>query len=113
MTALTPREAPVWIRYCGLIPMTKRGYFITLAAEAIVAVAVVLVGWALGFLPPLRTMWEPDANVARAGGVLGWIYNHLYWIALVCLAGQAVDTVLVLRQFARKEAAAKAEGNQR
>ena len=36
-------------------------------------------------------------------GLGGWFHNHLYWIVLICLVAQALDTILTLRAFARKE----------
>ena len=106
---------PVWIKYWGVIPMTRRGYVVTLTMAAVLAL-IVLVACALaGRLPPLSTLWEPDP--ARANqGIVGLLYNYLYWIILACLVAQAFDTMLVLRRFSQKEAeqrAAEEEGHDR
>jgi hypothetical protein len=93
---------PVWIRYWGLIPMTRRGYVVTLTMAAAVAGIVVLYCGLAGWLPPLRTLGEPDAIPARPG-VFGWIYRYMWWIVIACLVAQVVDTWLVLRQFAKEE----------
>jgi hypothetical protein len=93
---------PVWIKYWGLIPMTRRGYLVTLTMAAAVAGIVVLYCGLAGWLPPLRTLWEPDAAPARPDA-FGWIYRYMWWIVIACLIAQVVDTCLVLRQFAKEE----------
>ena len=99
---------PVWIKYYGLIPMTKRGYLITLAIAGGFAFFAVLLAAALGGLPPLDTMWSRQHH--RPGsGVDVFFYNYLYWILIVCLVAQAIDTWTTLHTFAKKEAEQKAQ----
>ena len=93
---------PVWIKYWGLIPMTRRGYVVTLTLTFAVALIIVVYCGLAGWLPPLRTLWEPDAVRARPD-IFGWVYKHLWWIVIVCLLAQVVDTCLVLRKFGEKE----------
>jgi hypothetical protein len=93
---------PVWIKYWGLIPMTRRGYVVTLTMVAALAGIVVVYCALAGWLPPLRTLWEPDA-VRVPTNFFGWVYRHLWWIVIACLIAQIIDTCLVLRQFAGKE----------
>ena len=62
---------PVWIRYYGVLPMTKRGYLIALAGAAFFALVVFLVGGVLGYLPPVRTLWSPIRSWRSVGWVVG------------------------------------------
>src|SRR5262249_1490539 len=48
---------PVWIKYYGLIPMTRFGYLIALLVAGVFAVAAVLAGGISALMPPLATMW--------------------------------------------------------
>jgi hypothetical protein len=95
---------PVRIKYCGLIWMTRRGYLITLAVAGFVAVACFTVVAAMGRMPPLRSLWEP---VVQGPGFGVFIVNNLYRFLLLCLVAQALDTFVVLRKFAKKEAEQK------
>ncbi len=99
---------PIKVKYLGLIPMTKRGYLATLAMAAAVAGLVLLAVGLAGRLPPLSTLWEPNPDMARHG-FAGWFYNYMWWLILICLLAQAVDTFVVLRCFARKEAQQRAQ----
>jgi hypothetical protein len=96
---------PVWIKYYGVIPMTKTGYLITLAAAGGFAVLLLAFAGIGGFLPPLSTMWRHDPRVAaEIGAFAGWFYNWFWWLLLFFFAAQAIDTYCTLRVFARKEA---------
>jgi hypothetical protein len=95
---------PVWIRYYGLIPMTRVGYLVTLAVGCLVAVVFVVAGVVIGFLPPLEALWHPDPVMARRGDALGLFYNWWWWFVIVCLVAQVIDTWVTLGVFARKEA---------
>ena len=98
---------PVWIKYWGLIPMTRRGYLVTLTMAAAVA-AILVTYWALTRpFPPLRTLWEPDLVMAQFSW-RGWLYNYFWWILIIALFAQVIDTMLVLRKFAQKEAEERA-----
>ena len=57
---------PVWIKYYGIIPMTKLGYLFTLAIVGVFAALVVLAAAVFGTLPPLDTMWS------RQHHLTGW-----------------------------------------
>ena len=99
----SPKAPPtVWIRYYGLIPMTRRGYLITLTTACGVAVVVLGAAALLGRMPPLETMWFPDARVAH-GGIVAFCYNYGYLIISACLVAQAIDTYCTLRLFAKRE----------
>ena len=98
---------PVWIKYWGVIPMTRRGYLVTLTVGLVVAGIIVAYGAFSGLLPPLRTLWEPDPGIARFGW-RGWLYNYFWWLIIVLLLVHAVDMVFVLRKFAQKEAEERA-----
>ena len=101
------RMKPVWIKYWGLIPMTRRGYLVTLTVAVAVAAIIVAYCALAGFLPPLRTLWEPDPAAARLGW-RGWFYNYMWWMVIVALVAQVIDTILVLRKFTQKEAEQRA-----
>jgi len=100
------RMKPVWIKYWGLIPMTRRGYLVTLTVAVAVAAIIVAYCALAGFLPPLRTLWETDP-VAHFGW-RRWLHNYWWWIVIIALVAQAIDTTLVLRRFAQKEAEERA-----
>lgn len=100
---------PVWIKYWGLIPMTRRGYLVTLTM-AVAVVAIIVAYCALsGLLPPLKTLWEPNP-IAAQDGWRGWLYNYMWWIVIAAIVAQAIDTVMVLRKFAQKEGEERAAG---
>ena len=87
--------------------MTRRGYLVTLTMAAAVA-AILVTYWALTRpFPPLRTLWEPDPVMAQFGW-RGWLYNYFWWILIIALFAQVIDTMLVLRKFAQKEAEERA-----
>lgn len=94
---------PVWIRYYGILPMTKFGYLVTLAIAAAVGVVVIVVGLLLGVLPPLSTLWRHDPVMAQHG-FFGLIYNYMWWVFIVCVIAQAIDTFATMKVFAKKEA---------
>jgi hypothetical protein len=92
---------PVWIKYYGLIPMTRHGYLITLAVAAVFALVVYVAALALGYLPPISTLWDPDP-IGHAG-IAGWIYDHTHLLILLCVVAQVIDTWVTLRVFAQRE----------
>jgi len=98
---------PVWIKYWGLIPMTRRGYLVTLTMGVAVAGIVVIYCALAGLLPPLTTLWEPVPGMARFGW-RGWLHNYFWWLIIVLLLVHAVDVIFVLRKFAQKEAEERA-----
>jgi hypothetical protein len=103
---------PVRIKYLGLFSTTRRGYLITLAVAALLAVTVLTVGWWLGRLPPLETLWK-DPPVPQRPGIDYYIHRYLYRIILVCLILQVFDTWWVLRRFAQKERGGRAVKDER
>jgi hypothetical protein len=100
---MQPILKPVWIRYYGLIPMTRRGYLLALGSAAAVLLLFLVAGAALELLPPLDTLWSGQHRLPGSGfGTFS--YNFLYWVVIVCLTAQVVDTWCTLRIFARAEA---------
>jgi hypothetical protein len=99
---------PVWIKYYGLIPMTKWGYLIALITAGAVVSLMILMAAVAGLLPPLDTMWSRRHHVPSSN-TGAWLYNYCYWLLLVCLVAQAIDTLITLRTFARKEAEQRAQ----
>ena len=53
------------------------------------------------------TLWG-KGGITNRTGVFTWLYNHLYWVLIVCLIAEAIDIATVLRRFAQKEAAQRA-----
>jgi formate hydrogenlyase subunit 3/multisubunit Na+/H+ antiporter MnhD subunit len=100
---MQPLLKPVWIRYYGLIPMTRRGYLRTLAALSALLVVFLLGSAALGGLPPLDTMWSAQHRLPGSA-ITAVLYNYFYWFTGAALAAQAVDTWCTMRAFARAEA---------
>ena len=94
---------PVWIKYYGLIPMTRFGYLVATAVAVQFALLALVVAAVLGGLPPIETMWAPDPAAARLG-LGGLFYNYFYWFLLVCLVAEVIDICVTLHTFSKKEA---------
>ena len=99
---------PVRIKYYGLIWMTRRGYLISLTVAGLVALACFVIVAAMGRMPPPRSLWEP---VVRGPGFGVFVVNNLYRFLILCLIAQAIDTIVVLRKFAKKEAEQRAQSD--
>jgi hypothetical protein len=99
---------PVWIKYYGIIPMTRWGYLIALLAAGAIVSLLVLMAAVAGLLPPLDTMWSRRHHLpsSHAGA---WLYNYCYWLILACLVAQGIDTLITLRTFTKKEAEQRAQ----
>src|SRR5262249_15431995 len=65
------------------------------------AVACLAIAAMLGYMPPLRSLWEP---VVQGPGFRVFFINNVYRFIALCLIAQALDTYVVLRKFAKKEA---------
>src|SRR5262245_17793293 len=102
---------PVWIKYWGLIWMTKRGYVVTLTMAGCVAAVILAYAGLAGRLPALSTLWEPEPAKARLGAG-GFLYNYLWWIIGICLVAQILDSIMVFRRFAEAEAQERAKDEQ-
>jgi hypothetical protein len=98
---------PVRIRYYGLVRMTKSAYIWTTVIASAFAIGVLVLGRLAGNLPPFRWPWDPIPD-PEAVGVIGLLYNHLYDLVLFCVVAEAIDVVMTLRAFARKEAEQRA-----
>jgi hypothetical protein len=99
---------PVWIRYYGLIPMTRRGYLIAVAVMAFLALGFVGYLAVAGHLPPVRTLWQRDPNIDKLGPG-AWLTNRLWLFLVVLLLAAVLETYFVLRRFDEKEAALRAQ----
>jgi hypothetical protein len=93
---------PVRIKYYGLISMTRRGYLISLAVGGMVAAGCLVFGAVMGHMPPLRSLWEPVVEKGPAFYV--FFINNLYRFIILCLLLLALETYIILRKFASKEA---------
>jgi hypothetical protein len=98
---------PIRVKYYGLLAMTKTAYLTATAVASLIAAAVLVAAHLTGHLPPFHWPWERVPK-ADAVGIIGLLYNHLYDIILVCLVLEAIDLVVTLRAFARKEAEQRA-----
>jgi len=98
---------PVRIRHMGLFSVTKSGYLIGTAIGLSVIAVALLMTYPTGLLPPFHLPWEP-APEPNLTGLRGWLYNHFYEVLLALLVVEAIDIVVTLRTFARKEAEQRA-----
>src|SRR5438034_4141441 len=98
---------PVRIKHLGLFEVTRSGYLTgTLIGLSVVVVAL-LMAYPTDLLPLLR--WPCDPLPApHLTGVRGWLYNHFYEFLLFLLLLEAIDIVVTLRLFARREAERRA-----
>src|SRR5271165_6867932 len=94
---------PVWIKYYGLIPMTKKGYLRATGIACAFAATCFLAAFLMGRLPPFH--WPGEAVVLPREANLGeLLYNHFYEVIASFLFLEVIDIALTLRTFARKEA---------
>jgi hypothetical protein len=98
------------VRLYGFLWMTKRTYLIIQA----VVFAIVLGVLAMGAVVMVREgRWLPDLDPGPAGATLGWVVRQfligLFWLGLLIAAGEAGETLVVLRLFAREEALDRAK----
>jgi len=98
---------PVRIKHMGLFSVTKSGYLIGTAIGLSVVVVALLMTYPTGLLPAFHWPWDPipEPNLT---GVRGLLYNHFYEFLLIALVLEALDIVVTLRTFARKEAEQRA-----
>jgi hypothetical protein len=99
MPAHDDTPGPVRVKVYGLLRMTRRTY-LTCQAVGLVLLAAVLVVWAL----TPRPAPGPDGRLPPGANVLDLVLKLTPWAALLVLAAEAVETMLVLRAFARAEA---------
>ena len=98
---------PVWIKYYGLIPMTRWGYLITLAVAGAIVLLMLLLGACAGLLPPLDTAWSRQHHVREPAG-FAWLHNYFYWIIGALFLAQGIDVLCTMRAFDKKEAEQRA-----
>ena len=92
----------VRIKYYGLFWMTRPTYAVLQSIALFLCVALVAVGllgviWAGNVLPHLPAPGD-DTDLLRQALVL------LFWIGLLVLFAESIETYVVLRKFARAEA---------
>jgi hypothetical protein len=92
----TPAHAPVRVKVYGLVALTRRTYLLCQTF-----------GLTLGLLLMAIGLWGPRD---RVGETFALFLNVLPSLALVLLAAGALETIVVLGQFRRKEAERKASG---
>src|SRR6516225_11717802 len=97
--------APVRVRVYGLFPRTKRQYVAQQVFAVLLMIPLVVI-W--GFWVHWNKQITPEAR-AKALPVylhgLLWILDQIPWAAGVLLTALVVETIVVLKIFARKEAA--------
>lgn len=96
---------PVRVKLYGLVPMTRRRYLAQLVV-ALVLAGVLLLGWWL-YWPRVRAKLMPADSPMLERLVVFW--NVAPAVVLSILVLQGIEAWFVLRLFARKEAAARAE----
>ena len=97
--------APVRIRLYGLFPRTKRQYVV----QQVFAVVLMIPLLAIWFY------WHTQVELDLAGKPLPrylanlvWIFDLIPWAVAILLTAVALETVVVLKTFDRKEAAQQA-----
>jgi hypothetical protein len=90
-------EPPTRIKLYGLISVTRRGYITQLVLAGILLAAL------LGMWLYLRAKISPAVSpeVAR----IREVFDYIPWVALGIAVLYAIEAVIVLRRFAREEAA--------
>jgi hypothetical protein len=97
MASQPPSQGPVRVKVYGLISLTRRTYLILQAIGLGVVVPGVLALWWLCPRPaPVQGAFWPNAFVR--------LLDLVPWMCLLIVVAESVETVLVLRRFARKEA---------
>jgi hypothetical protein len=86
----TPANAPVRVKVYGLVALTRRGYLICQ-----------MFGLALGLLLMALGIWGPREGIAD---FFVTFLNVLPSVSLVILTAGALETLVVLGQFRKKEA---------
>jgi hypothetical protein len=92
----TPADAPVRVKVYGLVALTRRTYLLCQT-----------IGLALGLLLMAIGLWAPRREVAD---FFAMFLNVLPAASLVILTAGALETLVVLGQFRKKEAERKASG---
>jgi hypothetical protein len=92
---------PVQLKLYGLVRVTRRGYLLQLAFAAVL-LAGMLVLWFR--LPPEDAGADLAASSPALRALLYLLY-HLPWVVLVLGLLFALEAFIVLRRFARAEAA--------
>lgn len=94
---------PVRIKLYGLIRVTRRAYLFQLGLTALL-LAVLFVTW---YLLLVNVRLEPADRLPRAVQFVFVVLNLLPYVVPILAGLFAIEAVLVLRQFARAEAARK------
>jgi hypothetical protein len=95
---------PVKIRYWGILPLTRRGFYIYLIVGWSLAILVVIAAmiYAGDAFPRFRLPWE-----SLPLGVKFTVWNYLAYniwsVFILCVIGQLFDIVIMLRKYRQKE----------
>lgn len=92
---------PVRIRLYGLVSMTKRGYVAQLTVATLLLIVLVVVRLSLPPLPHGR----PDEPLPPALAWVVFLLENLHWFIAALAVLFTVEAYLVLKAFARAEAA--------
>jgi hypothetical protein len=101
---------PVRIKYYGVVWLTKKAYLVGTAVTGALAAFFVVLCVVSGRLPPFSWPWEPRP-APHLTGVPGAIYNHVWDFLLVGIVLEAIDILVTMRTFARKEAERRASAS--
>jgi hypothetical protein len=96
---------PVRVKVYGLISFTRRGYLMEAVAEWLVLVAI-LSFWILGY-PHYRQIMLTVPNRTRLTDLTLVLFDAIPWILAGAVLLKVIEMYIVLRAFARKEAAAR------
>jgi hypothetical protein len=91
---------PVRVKYYGLLPVTRRQY-LTLQAALVVLCLILLTIW-LALPMPDAFRQAPRTDVKAR--LIKVFWENFLWIVLIALSLEAIETLIMLQKFARKEA---------
>ncbi|HVS35071.1 MAG TPA: hypothetical protein VMS17_05780 [Gemmataceae bacterium] len=95
---------PARVKLYGLFWMTKRRYLFQ-AVVSFVGAAVVLAGWFVSWRGLRARLMQEGVPESKPRTVLVAVMDNVPWILAAAIAYQAAEVYLMLRLFARKEAA--------
>ena len=91
---------PVRVKYYGLLSLTRQQYLTVQSVLLVLFLILLAAVLALPMPEGLRKAADTDP-IARS---VRWVWQNFLWLGLAALALEVIETVLMLRKFARKEA---------
>jgi high-affinity K+ transport system ATPase subunit B len=98
---------PVRVKYLGLLRMTRRTYLLLQFIALLASIAMMVVGLAVMLRTGVYFPHLPAMNVED--DLIYQLLLSLFWLGLFVLFAEGIETMVMLRKFARAEAAQKAQ----